>query len=300
MPKYTNRQQLISTRTIADIAKQVHHEEEPKLIKRSYLFGQYDSNTNLWRDFAVPNDQITWNGRIFCCTDMRQVDNQTVPTQIVGNNPDTMRDETIQAAQDGANMVAPKVQLQTGRRTSNAIKVHGLSVTLRLRATRTANNDYCEHIKFKYGFYTWRKITATGHIDNATVPNINTLIKWKPQGYSSNLDNLQSVPGYQGIPYATQNLDMLMNSEKSTRLIQGETTMRFSNFNGIVNMKTVNLYKEFKDPIVIQYDPTSQTGREVLNQKIYFGIQSDLPQLQATDFLPRCYGIVKVYYTNIV
>lgn len=303
MPRYTHRQQMLSTAVVAKIAEQVHNEETPKLIKRNYLFGNYDTNTNHWRPFAAPPnvDLISWdNAKIFCMTDLRQVDNQTIPTQLVANNDLSMRDEAIQAGQDGANMVAPTVQLQTGRRTGNAIKVHALSCVLRLRATRINNSDYAEHVKFKYGFYQWTKITPTGYIDNNTVPDISTLIKWKPQGYSNQLDNLQSVAGTQGIPYATQNLQMIMDSEKTKKLAQGEATLRFSNFNNIVNLKTVRIYHELKEPIVIQYNPTSQTGREVQGPgKIYFAIQSDLPNLETADYEAKCYGITKLYYSNV-
>lgn len=303
MPKYTHRQQLISTKTIAEIARQVHDEETDKLIKRDYLFGDYDAEQNLWSAFVPPNvvdDKVYWSGRVVCMTNFRKVDNQTRTNIAVVNDVQTMRNETTQALEDGQNVVAPDVPLQTGRRTSNSILIHAVSAVIKLKAIRT-NEDpefYSEHVKFKYGFYTFRKIDPNGFIDWATEPGIRSLIKWKPQGYSNSLDNLTSIIGYQGMPFATVNLEMLMNSEKTRKLVQDDFTLRFSNFNNIPNIKTVRIYKTFKDPIEINFDPKSQTGREVLNQKVFFAIQSDMPAALSEFYEPRAQVITKVYYTN--
>lgn len=299
-PKYTSRQQLISTRTIANIARQVHQEEIDKLIKRNFLFGEYNPSLNLWTNLAFP-PQIGWAGAVVCLSNFRQVDNQTVPNLAVLNDPSTMINETTQALQDGANVVAPIVPIQTGRRTGDIILVHGVSAVLRLRAVRNGDSNYMEHVKFKYGFYTWRKITAQGFIDNTIEPDCRALIKWKPQGYSSSLDNLQELINYQGIPYATENLNMQMNSEVSHSLCTGSTTLRYSNFNGIVNLKTVRLYKKFKTPIEIQFKPgDNQTGQKVLNKKLYFAIQTDAPDDVDIEHLyqPFAQVITKLYYTN--
>lgn len=302
MPKYTNRQQLLSTRTVANIAKEIHHDETPKLIKRQYLFASYNPRDNLWRELAPNSEIVDWDtsDKKVCVSSLRIVDQATVPNAPVTNNPDTMRDESAQALQDGTNVLMPQFPIQMGRRTSDQINIYALGALLRLRVVRVNPSTYQDKVTFKFGFYSWTKIDATGFLDNTNQPAIETLVKWSPFGYSSQLDNLLVGANYQGIPYATTNLNMLLNSEKVKVLAEKEVTVNISSIMGSVNMKTIRLYKEFKDLIPIQYDPSgdNQDGRKHLNQKIYFAIRSDLPNLETINIEPRAQVCTKMYYRN--
>lgn len=301
MPRYTNRQQLLSTQTVADIAKEVHHDETPKLINRQYLFADYDPRTNLWTRFNAGSEVVDWDttDRLVCVSNIRHVDMATVPNQAVADNPETMRDEQAQALADGPNMIMPLFPMN-GRRSSDTVAVYAVSALVRLRAVRINPNIYQDKVTFKFGFYSWTKIDATGHLDNNTNPNIQTLVKWLPQGYSSQLDDLTAGANYQGIPYATRNLDMLMNSEKVKVLTQKEEIVNISSIEGSVNMRVVRLYKEFKDPIILKYDPNDQQGFKHLNQKLYFAIRSDIPNLITADIEPLANVCTKLYYTDVM
>lgn len=70
MPRYTNRQQLLSTKTVARIAEQVHNEEIEKLIFRKYLFTIYDPYDNLFQG----SQPIDWEGAIVNMADLRKSD----------------------------------------------------------------------------------------------------------------------------------------------------------------------------------------------------------------------------------
>lgn len=300
MPKYTHRQQLISTQTIADIAKQVHHEETPKLIHRQYLYSNYDPNTNYWTELAPGSQVVDWiQDKAVCVTEIRHTDQATVPTIPVVSNPETMRDEAAQAAQDGPNVIMPVFPMN-GRRTSDTIAVYAVSALVRLRVVRIQPSVYQDKVMFKFGFYSWTKIDASGHLDHTNNPSIQTLVKWKPFGYSAQLDDQTQATGYQGIPYATRNLEMIMNSEKVKTLSQKEENVNISSIEGSVNMKVVRLYKEFKDPIIIRYDPRDQEGYKHLNEKIYFAIRSNLPNLETANIEPLVNVCTKLYYTDVM
>lgn len=303
MPKYTNRQQLISTQTIADIAKQVHHEETPKLIKRQYLFSEYDPSTNLWTEQVTSSEIVSWDdsAKVVCLSNMRMVDQVTQVNQAVVDDPETMRNEAAQALEDGFNVLAPDKELQMGRRTNDAINVYAVSALVRLRTVRDQPGNYTDSVTFRFGFYTWRKITNTGLLDNTAIPDIKSLVKWKPFGYSAQLDNITAGANYQGIPYATENLAMIMNSEKVRVLAEKEVTLNISSIQGSVNEKVIRLYKEFKNPIPIQYEPSSQDGSVHLNQKIFFAIRSNIPlSITESQIEPRAQVCTKLFYTNLV
>lgn len=300
MPKYTSRQQLLSTQTVADIAKEVHHDETPKLIHRQYLYSRYNPETNLWRELSPGSEVVDWEQeKQVCVSEIRHVDIATIANVPVTDNPETMRDEQKQAAEDGTNVLMPQFSMN-GRRSSDTIAIYAVSALLRLRVVRINPNIYQDKVKFKFGFYSWTKIDASGHLDQNTNPAIETLVKWKPFGYSAQLDNLSAGQNYQGIPYATSNLEMLMNSEKVRTLVEDTETVNISSIEGSVNMRTIRIYKEFKDPILIHYIPTSQEGYQHLNQKIYFAIRSDLPNSQVIDIEPLAQVCSKVYYTDVM
>lgn len=302
MPKYTYRQQLLSTKTVAKIAKQVHNDEVQKLIKRQYLFSAYNPNTNLWRELDPLSEIVPWASpdKMVCISILRQVDNATNTNLAVVDDPNTMRNEATQALSDGINVVAPEFPLQMGRRTSDTINVYAVSALVRLRVVRDQPSTYTDKVKFRFGFYTWTKIDSSGYLDNTNDPDITSLVKWLPFGYSSQLDNVEAGVNYQGIPYATKNLNMIMNSEKVRTLVEKEITLNISSIQGSVNATVVRLYKEFKNPIKIQYDSlNNQDGRKHLNQKIYFAIRSDVPQIITQESIePRCQVCTKMYYTN--
>lgn len=301
MPRYTNRQQLLSTQTVADIAKEVHQDETPKLIHRQYLFAEYNPRSNLWSELSAGSEVVDWDvsNKQVCVSNIRHVDIATMANNPVADNPETMRDESAQALADGQNVLMPQFPMN-GRRSSDTIAVYAVSALVRLRVVRINPNIYQDKVTFKFGFYTWTKIDQNGLLDNNDNPNIATLVKWMPQGYSAQLDDIPTGANYQGIPYATRNLEMLMNSEKVKVLTQKEEQVNISSIEGSVNMRTVRLYKEFKDPIIIKYYPNSQEGYRHLNQKLYFAIRSDLPNQITADIEPLAQVCTKVYYTCVM
>lgn len=297
MPKYTNRQQLLSTRTVANIAEQVHNKELDKLISRKYLYTQYDPYDNLF----IGSQPIDWEGNIVRMYNIRKTDNATVANTVVVNDPDTMRNETTQAAEDGANIIAP-IYTMNGHRLGDIINVHAVSALVRIHVVRNESNEipvsYTDRVKLRFGFYLYRKVTANGILDSTNIPDIRSVVKWNPFGYSSKLDNLEAGV-QQGLPYATRNLAMLMNSEKTTKLIEKEVTVKVPL--GPVNVpeyRQYRIYKEFKDPIEIQYSPLSQDGDDVLNHQLFWAIRSDLPTAIKTQIYPNVQVCTKIYYSN--
>lgn len=221
----------------------------------------------------------------------------------VVNNPDTMRNEATQALEDGTNVIAPVFTLN-GRRSSDMVNIHAVSAIVRLHVIRNPDLEddvtYTDRIKFKFGFYTWTKINANGFLDETDLPDIRTLIKWLPVGYSNQLDNLEAGI-MQGLPYATRNLNMIMNSEKVRKLVEKDITVKVPR--GAPNVpeyRQIRIYKEFKDPIQIQYDPLSQDGSDTVNLKLFFAIRSDLPTSILTQIEPNAQICTKVYYSNVV
>lgn len=308
MPRYTNRQQLLSTKTVAEIAEQVHNAEQPKLIKRQFVFGSFDPLKNLWAQLPDEtdicpyeySDLALFEPRITCISTLRIVDNATVPNAGSTDNPVTMRDESIQAAEDGTNVIAPVYQLQGGKRLSDQVLVHALSAIVRLRVVRTAADIYTDKVTFKFGFYQWTKIDAVGYLDAGAVPDIKTICKWQPIGFSNQLDNLKVLGPIQGLPYATENLNMILNSEKVRTLVEKTVTLNVSSIQGSVNCRLINMYKEFKDAIKIMYSPRDQTGQTHLNHKIFFACRSNLPGIQTANIEPRLMACTKMYYSNFL
>lgn len=307
MPKYTHRQQLISTKTIAKIAKQVHEEEIDKLIKRNYLFGEYNPRTNLWTNLANPPFCYWETGRIVCLSDFRIQDNETVPNVPVANNDDTMRNEMIQGGQDGPNVIAPDTQLQTGKRLSGTVRIHAVSALIRMKVNYIQQQigtvllpAYTDSVQFRYGFFTHRKLDPNGVFNNAVQPDILSLLKWRPFGYSSQLDNLTANVNDAGIPYATRNLQMLLENDKIVTLTKDKTNVRISGFNSFPNVVVKRIYHKLKKPIDIMFHPDNQSGSEVLNQKLYFACQTDISQQLNTAIFPEIQCCTKLHYTNVL
>lgn len=274
---------------------------EEKLIKRDYLFHQYNPVENSFVGFAP----ITWRGIVQHLTDIRQVDIATIGNAAVADDPNTGNiDEEKQALADGTNVLMPQFTVN-GRRIGNSVLIYGLSALLRLNVIRAIASDattpfFKDMVKFKYGFYTWRKITATGYLDNNDTPRCTQLIQWKPFGYSHQLDNLLAGANNNGQILATQNLNMLLNSEKVRCLAKGECVIPISSLVGADNVRTKRIYKELSTPIEIMYEPLSQDGSHILNQKIYFAIQSDMDLQTAARLRPLAQVVTKLYYTSKV
>lgn len=294
-----------STKTVAQIAKQIHEAEEPKLIHRLYLFGQYNAVTNLWEDLDPIVSLIDWdtNARIVDVCQILKSDIATIPLAALlpANNPLTARNELEQATFDMTNMLTPQFTLN-GKRSSDRIKICALSALVRLQVERAhdSNSVYTDKVKFRFGFYKWTKITATGELDN-TLPNIKSLVKWQPFGYSAQLDNqitAAHAPQGQGMPYATENLNMIMNSERCRTLVEKEVTLHVSSIKGAVNEKIVRIYKKI-DMEDLHYVPNNVTGEETLNYKVFFAIRADTPNYITGDIGPRCFACVKNYYQNV-
>lgn len=305
MPKYTYRQQMLSTRVVADIARQVNEEMIDKLIDRRYLFGKYNPNDNLWLDLnGEASDTIGWEGHIEELSDIRKTDTVTVTNDAVVDDPDTARNETQQAEEDGFNVLVPTAPMH-GRRSSDQINVYALSALLRLAVVPSlsdipeSNKDELinDQVRFKYGFYLWRKITSEGILDDE-LPDIKTLIKWKPFGYSAQLDNIVGDADDHGIPYATKNLEMLLNSEHVRCLAKGDCTIHVPNAGNAFNIRTKRIYHKLKTPISINYVPDNIEGDKTTNFKLFFAIQTDVPTAHLDFLEPRAQACTKVYYTS--
>lgn len=308
MPKLTYRQQLLSTKTVASIARDVHKQETPKLIKRQYLYGAYNPRSNEWTHLPVggtidPNSDIidfdTIDSQV-CLSEMRIQDISTQTNNFVADDPDTMRNETLQAAADGPNVLAPQFALN-GKRLTDQIEIHALSIFARLRVVRVAASIYTDKVTFKFGVYTWRKIDANGYLDDVTTPDVKSICKWLPIGYSAQLDNLNAGMNFLGIPYAVQNLNMILNNEKVKTLFEKEVTINVSSIVGSVNCKELSFYHELKNAVKIMYDPSAanQDGARHLNQKVIFAVRSNCPSTQMNIIQPRAMFCTKLYYTNI-
>lgn len=303
--KYTHREQLLSTKTVAKIAKQVHEAETPKLILRNYLFCRYDPAENLFLPGAtvLDNALVGWSGRVVALTDyVFKQDVKAIATMVVLDDPDTAVDEALRNAGAGVNVVAPYIT-SDGYRTNDRITIRAVSALIKLSAQDISEDDNIpiqpyDTVTYKYGFFTYRKIDAQGFLDVTDIPNCHSCIKWRPFGYSAQLDNEVHPAAYMGVQHATTNLDMLLNSEKVKTIARGEITIRVSGMKKI-SSKTVRLYKGGLD-IPIKYTTLSQDGNDVLNQKLLFCIQSDIPDDHINTPFIRPYAFVctKVWYED--
>lgn len=307
MPRYnyTHRQQLISTQTIADIAKQVHEAETPKLIHRLYLFGRYDPDDNLWTALPAGGEPalVDWydNSKIVDICRIMKMDIATRPRAGPADNPQTARNEAQQAGFDNPNLLSSQFT-DNGKRRGNAIKIYALSALVRLSVFTNIPQHYTDKVTFRMGFYKYTSITANGILDNADTPDIKTLVKWKPFGYSAQLDNLDAAAAAgqnQGMPFASENLEMLLTSAKVQKLAEREISINISSTDGITNVRTVRMFRDLDiDPL--QFAPDDINGIDTTNFKIFFAIRSDLPNALTGFTLPECMACVKVHYTNVV
>lgn len=308
--KYTWREQMLSTKTVANIARQVHEEETPKIIHRMYLFGKYDAVFNLWEQLGdADTSLIDWstNAKIVDVCAIKKLDVATENIATSGGNiPDnelTARNELQQSVLDNPNLLHFRAGLNNGR-ISDKIKIHGLSALVRLTISRIGDTEYTDKVTFRFGFYKCTKIGADGTLDNTYQPDIKSLVKWKPFGYSAQLDNIATAVGTyqsQGQPYATENLNMLLNSEKIQTLAEREVTMHLSSTNNVINQKVIRMYQKINIED-LQYNPTKIVGNQpnTLNYRIFFAIRADTPY-EVTDVIqPRAVACVKVHYSNVM
>lgn len=299
------RQQMLSTNTVSKIATKVAKIEAAKtrinLIKRNFLFpgafqnGQdpfvYDKNIN---EFG-PGLPLHWTGRIVELSRIRHVDIATVANAVVQDDPLTQAEENTIAAQDGTNVLM-SVQSPHGRRSSNQVKITGVSLHVKASCKRLLD-DATESgydslplmgaTEIRYAVIAWRsdnpQINQTGAGDR---PRIEYVLPWKTFGYSSKLDVTE---------------ERTHHDTKYKTLLRG--TMRLNPQGNGRTQREKSQFVRFKDPILINYEDFDQEGMEPTNWKIFAVFRSNVPfvangltQGDYTAALPKVLACSKLFY----
>lgn len=264
-----------------EISKQEIAKSRVLLTSRKHLFHNYSATTNVFSPLMegqFDTSKIGWEGRTVELSNIQQSDVDFSIRLGQSNDPATGGDETAHG--DGAGLGAMTKNLQ-GRRVGNIIQIQSVSANVRVRGLKldynVTNNDNINKVMVHYAFVLWRDEEIIMS-DPATIPDPNQLLNQPyPWDYVSKID---------------LSLEQEFNGLKTRVLCSGKTQVTLNR--NRTDEKFTAIFKKFKKPITIQYDPQSQNGQKC-NQKLIFVCRSTCPDNQ-TAYLPSVHVLTKVNY----
>lgn len=294
------RQQLLSTSTVAKIAKKVHRieaaKERTKLINRLFLFPEivqgvpatqvYNILTNEYGN-GIPIDYLGEQVRLMRIR-AQDIDFVTaVPPSL--DDPLTVKNETLPGTGSGVGL---PTQVRHGHRIGNAVKLTGCALDCRLMMKQSdgeletpGTNHPFGKVTFHWAIVLWKSAASE---NPATEPSINELLPYRemdPFGHSSVLD---------------QDAERIDQQIVTRTLAKGKVVCRQTfNESKMIRFKR---YVKLKNPIKFTYEEGSQNGVETTGWRAYFVCRSNVPSVQNPQsdgyeaLRPFCNACVKMYY----
>lgn len=270
-------------RRAQEIAKREIAKAHPSLISRNICFQRYDPETNRFGNLAdAALKWIGWAGRVVELSNVPQVDIEFNANNPQADDPNTAADESQDAG--GVGHGAP-TQPNNSNRISDEIMITGFGIELDIKTQRedtyAPNAEQNESpIEIRYGVYLFKDTDV--NMDNAgsALPSTNTLIKWRPFGYNSQLDSNDVLDS---------------DTYKIRKIVEYKT--KISTKSHIYSCKRTKKSIRLKTPIRIKYKPNDQNGQRPINWKVLFAIMSNVPEIRE-DHQPIVCACTKMYYTN--
>lgn len=250
---------------IVEIVKKEIAVKHKNLLKRTYIFCRYNSDTN---EFTITQplqtDNIDWDGRAyqlrFPKIDVETRLNQPELTDVVesGNVNEALDN-------DGTNQLMIGDDIQ-GYRWGDVIYIDHLIAKIRVRSLMLDPEDEnYQHafgsVKIKYAFVV---VTVDPNDASAILlnPTPKQMLRMDPFGFSPKLD----------VNIANQN--KMLNKKV---LIQGTTTVNMNN--DATSEQYFTIKKKLEKPLMVKFDPEDQNGIKC-DKQIWFVARSTCPVSQ--------------------
>lgn len=267
-------------RVIAKVADMRIQRAQIRLIKRNFIFSQYDPLTN----FHIGGQKITWDGSVIPLSRIPLVDVETVPAQIGTDIPETELNES-QAGQGvggdiGLSHGGPDAAAH-GYRTGDQIKVSAFSINLRAWIPKLEDGDVgnnYDNTLVYWSLVSVREESVT-HV-SSWEPQAKEVMPIRSWGYSSLLD-LREASESNNMKYRT--------FAKGTVCLR-PSTARCSQ----VNTKK---YVAFKKPLLLGYQPGDQTGMYPTKAALFLVLRSNMPTAFVNE-QATVSAVTKLYYVN--
>lgn len=285
------------------IAKKEAKKAQIVLIKRNYVFAQFDPRKNLWSQLEdpstnqpIPFKRVDYQGCLWCINrNIIMLDHSTNQSGNAVQDIQTQEDE-VADGNVGTNLIAPAFISSHGRRHGHLIKLHSLSITLRITFDQQERDDdeYLDDDNEGNSFYNRCelryaivrvKVTdqVQEDIDNNSELTAEDIFTWDYIGYSSKLDKTEQ--------------EIRKRYVKKT-LARGRMFINYSRNNSFE--RTVRLFHKFKNPQIINYEEGDWQGMKPKNYRYYLVARSNAPSdNNLSDKLkPIIMACTKMYYTQ--
>lgn len=261
---------------MARVARQEDAKNQIRLIYRQYLFGGFNVATNIFTAGTLLHS----NGFVVPLARVQKLDIATVGS--TGNFPAPFQTPTTWVT-PGPNVLAP-INGRDGFRLGDWIKIHGISLSMRIRASllnlTTVPIPLYEHV------HVYWKLCAALYegqeVANAK-PDAEDLLKIPRFGYSSKLDTAQA---------------MLTETKRVKTFASGHIKMQVKSQRPEVMF--MNKYVSLsKNPLKVEYEAFDQNGVSCLRWKPYFVIRSQIPDNPAyLSYQPLINVCTKIHYID--
>lgn len=268
------------------IAKREAEKLIPKLLFRRYLFANYDADTNIMLEGSAT--RIDWNGEIVALAQIPLMDNATIPTYAMQNDPDIRPNP--QVYNFGVNVIAPMRSFD-GFRRGSAISIRKISLGLRFWTEQIGVGvpQLLDNVFVKYKVIAVQEDVAQ-QSQALSAPPADEVLPMNIFGYSSRLD---------------RDIEEVSRPYKVRTLLSGGQLLNYSTTSRQTRQK--QHFLSLKRPLRIEYasgDPATgaapdQYGQRVTGPwKIYLVLRSSCPATYAALYKPLVGGFIKLSYTD--
>jgi len=258
----------------------------PLLIFRRYLFCDYDSANNLLNPALAT--QLDWGGQIVALAQVPIMDNATIPTYAMQNDPDIRPNP--QVYNFGVNVIAPQRSSDGFRRGSHIeIKKIQLGVKAWTDQMGVGVAQLLDNCYIKYAVIAVQENVLIQEVALSSPP-VEEVLHMKIWGYSSRLDD--------EIEKETRKYKVRTLVKGSFRLNYGTTSK---------NERTREHFTELKRPLRIEYAPgdpatgaaMDQYGQRVVGPwKLYLALRSNVPGTYNAIYKPLVAAYCKLSYSD--
>lgn len=245
------------------------------LIKRNFLFEEYDTLTNIFTPLPLAVNEITFAGTVVELSNIQKVDVDIVANAPMADIPYTAENENLDG--DG---IAQGMTVQTthGRRFSSSVMLSGVSleVVARLNYGNSAADLY-DGVQLRYAIVAWKSPVMN---TVSTTPSPELALPWHPFGWSSKLDVDERREE---------------DEEKIYTLCKGSIFLGQRADKS--NRKKDKIYKKLSRPLRLDFEDDDQNGQKPTNWKICAVFRSSIPNGATFDrYTPRVAACSKLYY----
>lgn len=272
--KYDSRIEVV----IARVARQEIQRGEIRLLKRMYLFTNYDATTNA---FANNGKRIDWTGQVVPVSRVAQADIEFVSTASPADLPETAMIDESDVSALGVGRGTYDLP-SDGFRVKDKIRVKGFSLKIRcFRHILAAGSDP----SFDNSILHWRLVHVRSEkfvTDPLYEPYAEELLPIRPWGYSAKLDPSEA------------NVSANM---KYRVLMKGSIKLKPSLLN--CHQTNRSRYWSPKKPLLLQYEPDDQTGEKPMKGALFLVFRSNIPDGEPYEiYHPWVQAVCKLNYTD--